>query len=222
MRTGKKIVVTGEVTCDENNSHQEFISSEFIYDTGVSKPTLLLHSCCGPCSAPVIEALIHSHAITVYFYNPNITDREEYEKRALSQKKYIEQINCKIDRPDTVAFIEGQYEPENFLNEVKGFELEPEGGERCRKCYRMRLEKTAETAKIMGFDCFAATLGVSPHKNYKTISEIGRDLCVKYGIGFIDRDYKKGGGYQRSLELSKKYSLYRQDYCGCEFSKGGR
>ena len=194
----------------------------FIYDTDVKKPALLLHSCCGPCCTSVVEDLIHSYAVTVYFYNPNITDPSEYEKRIESQKKYIEQFNSRLNRPDTLAFIEGAYEPERFFDEVKGFEKEPEGGERCKICFRMRLEKTAETASIMGFDCFAATLSVSPHKSCETIGGLGRDISMRYSVGFIDRDFKKDGGYQRSIELSKQYSLYRQDYCGCEFSKGGK
>ena len=199
-----------------------YAASEFIYDEAVSKPTLLLHSCCGPCSAPVIENLIHSYAVTVYFFNPNITDPAEYNKRFESQKKLIDAYNSEAGRVDNVALIEGKYEPECFFNEVRGLEFEPEGGKRCRKCFMLRLEKTAEIASLGGFECFATTLSVSPHKNYNVISEIGRDLCARYGIGFIDMDFKKNGGYGRSVELSRKYSLYRQNYCGCEFSKGGK
>ena len=207
-------------TYGEGLQNSECVSPGFEYDALIIKPALLLHSCCGPCSAPVIEELAYEFAVTVYFYNPNITDRDEYIKRLESQKKFIDEFNNRISRPDNVCFIEGEYDPESFLCAAIGFEEEPEGGERCRKCFRLRLEKTAETAILRGFDCFATTLSASPYKNYSAISEIGKDICARYGIGFIDRDFKKNGGYQRSLELSKKYSLYRQGYCGCEFSKG--
>jgi len=130
-------------TYGENLQNSEYISPEFGFDTEIEKPALLLHSCCGPCSAPVIEALMTDFSVTVYFYNPNITDRDEYERRLEGQKKLIEGFNNKINRPDNVYLIEGEYEPERFLNEAAGLEAEPEGGERCRKCFRLRLEKTA-------------------------------------------------------------------------------
>lgn len=203
----------------EEKTNIEYTTPEFAYDTEVSKPTLLLHSCCGPCSTSVIEDLIPSYAITIFFYNPNITDRAEYEKRLLSQKKFIEEYNSKSNRHGNIALIEGVYEPDFFLREVKGLEGEPEGGARCRKCFRMRLEKTAEATSMGGYSAFATTLSVSPHKNFRLISETGRDICARYGIGFIDRDFKKADGYLRSVELAKQYGLYRQSYCGCEFSK---
>lgn len=208
---------------DEENiveiSKSEYISPEFEYRTEITKPSLLLHSCCGPCSTSVIDDLIPSYEITVYFYNPNITDRAEYEKRLACQKKFIDDYNGKANRKGSVAFIEGAYEPRLFMDEIKGLESAPEGGARCKKCFRMRMEKAAETASMGGYDSFATTISVSPHKDYRTISEIGRDICARYGVGFIDRDFKKNGGYQRSVELSKAYSLYRQNYCGCQFSK---
>jgi predicted adenine nucleotide alpha hydrolase (AANH) superfamily ATPase len=206
---------------EEKNLNQEYVS-ELIYHTDLSKPALLLHSCCGPCSTSVILDLIHAYRITVFFYNPNITDYAEYQKRVESQKKFIDEYNNEASRVDIVTFLEGEYAPEHFLDAIKGFEEEPEGGCRCKNCFALRLEKTAGTAALSGFDCFATTLSVSPHKNYNVISEIGHDLCTRYGMGFIDKDYKKNGGYQRSIELSKKYALYRQNYCGCEFSKGGK
>ncbi|MCL1809315.1 MAG: epoxyqueuosine reductase QueH [Clostridiales bacterium] len=186
----------------------------------VNETTLLLHSCCGPCSTSVIEALERSYAITVHYYNPNITSGEEYEKRLENQGKLINGYNGRAEKPGNIALIEGEYEPERFYDEIKGFEKEREGGERCRVCIRMRLERTAQLASREGFGCFASTLSVSPHKNYDMISQAGRELSLLYGVEFIDRDHKKGGGYQRSLELSKEYSLYRQGYCGCEFSIG--
>jgi predicted adenine nucleotide alpha hydrolase (AANH) superfamily ATPase len=218
MTKGEKTKISGAAACEESNLNQEYVSEQ-IYHTDLRKPALLLHSCCGPCSTSVIFDLIHSYTITIYFYNPNITDYVEYQKRVGSQKKFIEEYNNQVDKVDTIAFIEGQYEPERFFDETKALHEEHEGGERCRKCFLMRLDKTAATAKLGGFECFATTLSVSPHKNYNVLSEIGHDLCTRYGIGFIDKDYKKNGGYQKSIELSKLYSLYRQSYCGCEFSK---
>jgi len=207
---------------DKNISEREYVSPEFKYDTEIIKPSLLLHSCCGPCSAAVIEELIRAYTVTVFFYNPNITDRGEYEKRLAGQKKFIDEYNNKANRPDNVAFIEGEYEPERFLCEVRGLERLPEGGDRCAKCFHLRLEKTAETASLRGFDCFTTTLTVSPHKNHITINEIGRDICARYGIGFLSEDHKQKDGYKRSVELSKEYSLYRQNYCGCDFSKAAK
>ena len=220
MTADKKSKVSESVTYGEQSVNQEYVMPDFIYDTDLSKPALLLHSCCGPCSTAVVEELIRDYKITVYFYNPNITDEAEYKKRLESQMKFIDEYNGKISRIDTIEFIEGVYEPGYFLDEVRGLEHEPEGGERCVKCFRLRLEKTAGMARLGGYDFFAAALSVSPHKNYRAISEAGRDLSLRYGVGFIDRDYKKNGGYERSIELSKLYSLYRQNYCGCKFSKG--
>jgi len=184
----------------------------------LEKPALLLHSCCGPCSTSVVSDLIHSYKITIFFYNPNITDKIEYNKRLESQKKFIEDYNNRVDCVDIIEFIEGDYEPKQFAKVILGLENEPEGGQRCKKCFFMRLEKTAATVVLAGFECFATTLSVSPHKNYNVLSETGHDLSARYGIGFIDKDYKKNGGYQRSIELSREYGLYRQGYCGCEFS----
>ena len=204
--------------CEEELSGQ--CIADHTYDLNTSKPALLLHSCCGPCSTAVVCDLIHSYSITVYFYNPNITDHEEYQKRMESQKRFIEEYNDSLRKVDNVGFIEGPYEPQSFYDEVKGFEGEPECGERCRKCFYMRLDKTAGAAKLGGFDCFATTLSVSPYKNHGVLSEIIQDLCLRYKIGAVDKDYGQNSGYQRSVELSRKYFLYRQNYCGCGFSKG--
>lgn len=184
----------------------------------LAKPALLLHSCCGPCSTTVIERLNDKYAITVYFYNPNITDKEEYEKRKAAQIEFIEKYNRRNTAKDKIAFIEGPYEPKVFCNAVKGLEQEPEGGKRCSVCFRLRLEKTAEIASISGYDCFAATLTVSPHKNFDVINKIGMQLGMRYSLSYVGEDFKKHAGYQRSVELSKEYGLYRQRYCGCEFS----
>jgi len=200
--------------CSEDNLTKEY-TTESIYNTNKDKPVLLLHSCCGPCSTSVVFDLINSYKITIYFYNPNITDSIEYKKRLDSQKKFVDEYNDSTQKVDTISFIEGKYGPEHFLEEVKELKDEPEGGIRCRKCFVMRLDKSAETAMLDGFDCFATTLSVSPYKNYDVLSEIGHDLGVRYGVGFIDKDYKKNNGYQRSIELSKEFGLYRQNYCGC-------
>jgi len=208
----------GVPACEESEIEQKYLSND-TFNTDLRKPSLLLHSCCGPCSTSVVFDLIHEYSITIYFYNPNITDLQEYKRRLESQKHFVDEYNIQPDKVDVIEFFEGQYEPQYFLTEVKGLENEPEGGRRCKKCFAIRLDKVAVAAKLGGFDCFATTLSVSPHKNHSVISEVGHDLCARYGIGFTDKDYKKNGGYQRSTELAKKYSLYRQNYCGCEFSK---
>jgi len=185
----------------------------------VQKPALLLHSCCGPCSTSVIEQLSGEYAVTVFFYNPCITEEDEYVRRRSAQREFIEKYNEKHPSQDPVGFIEGRYQPISFLRLVEGYEDAPEGGERCGLCFRQRLEKTAETGRLHGFDYFTTTLTVSPHKNQRKISEIGREIGSRYGISFLDRDFKKKDGFKRSIELSKEYGLYRQNYCGCRFSK---
>lgn len=185
----------------------------------VMKPALLLHSCCGPCSTSVIERLSPDYDLTVFFYNPCITDPEEYEKRKASQIAFIEQYNQRQAGLGKICFIEGEYEPERYLEAVSGYSNEPEGGARCTICFRQRLEKTASMAKCRGFGLFTTTLTVSPHKNYPLIASIGKELAEKYGVQFLDMDFKKKAGFQRSIQLSKEYGLYRQNYCGCEYSK---
>lgn len=185
----------------------------------VMKPALLLHSCCGPCSTSVIERLAPDYDVTVFFYNPCITDPEEYEKRKASQIAFIEQFNQRQAGLSRICFIEGEYEPERYFEAVSGYSNEPEGGARCAICFRQRLEKTAAEAKRRGFGLFTTTLTVSPHKNYPLIASIGRELAEKYGVQFLDMDFKKKAGFQRSIQLSKEYGLYRQSYCGCEYSK---
>lgn len=183
------------------------------------KPGLLLHSCCGPCSTAVVERLVDEFDLTVFFYNPCITDQEEYRKRRDAQISFINQFNEEHMGTARIGLIEGDYCPGAFFEAAKGLEDEPEGGARCTVCFRQRLEKAAETASIRGLDHFGTTLTVSPHKNYEKISEIGRELALVYGLSFLDRDFKKKDGYARSIKLSKKYDLYRQNYCGCEYSK---
>ena len=178
-----------------------------------SKKTMLLHACCGPCSSACLERLSPDHDVTVFYFNPNITDGKEYRLREEELKRFLAEW-----RPD-IGFEAGRYDPQEYYTCVKGLEQEPEGGERCRACFLLRLEETAKTAKEQGFDCFDTTLTVSPYKNYGVIAEIGRALAEKYGVEYAAGNYKKKDGYHRSIELSRQYGLYRQDYCGCEFSK---
>ncbi len=185
----------------------------------MEKEKLLLHSCCGPCSTAVIEQLMDEYEVTIFFYNPNITDREEYEKRKQTQLFFLQQYNEQKPGREQVHFIEGDYEPNLFYQTVEGFESEPEGGERCTHCFRLRLEKSAQIARMQSFHLFTTTLSVSPHKNYRLICQLAEELEKKYGVLFLAKDFKKKAGFQRSVALSKEYALYRQNYCGCEFSK---
>jgi len=178
-------------------------------------PTLLLHSCCAPCSSYVIEYLSQYFHLTVFYYNPNISELEEYEKRVEEQKRLISEFPAKYK----VDFLEGTYDNENYNKIVSGFEDCKEGGERCFLCYEMRLRETAKVAKKDGFDYFTTTLSISPLKNGAKLNEIGHKLEIEYGIEYLLSDFKKKEGYKRSIELSKEYHLYRQNYCGCKFSK---
>lgn len=205
-------VTAGEM---ENESAFHFNANR---EESLMKPALLLHSCCGPCSTAVIERLVRTYKITVFFYNPNISDRAEYGRRRDAQNDFIEQYNRNVNAPDTLLFMEGAYEPGLFEKAVRGKESLPEGGARCDVCFRLRLEKTAETAVLAGFDFFATTLSVSPHKNYETIARIGMELGLRYRICFLAEDFKKQDGFRRSVELSKQYGLYRQTGCGCRFA----
>jgi len=178
-------------------------------------PSLLLHSCCGPCSSYVLEYLSKYFNITVYYYNPNMDTEDEFIKRLNEQIKVIN----KLPSINKIKLIEGKYTPEYYLNYIKGLENELEGGNRCHKCYNLRLEETAKLAKELNFDYFCTTLTVSPYKNAKVINELGKNLENKYNISYLYSDFKKKEGYKRSIELSKEYDLYRQDYCGCVFSR---
>lgn len=178
-------------------------------------PTLLLHSCCAPCSSYVILYLSQYFKITVFFYNPNIMPDFEYKRRLEEQKRLLKMVTTK----NPIDFIEGEYEPNVFLTEIKGLENEPEGSDRCFRCYRMRLEQTAKYAKDYNYDYFTTTLTVSPYKKADKINEIGKYLSEKYNVKYLFSDFKKRNGYKQSIELSKQYNLYRQDYCGCAFSK---
>lgn len=177
-------------------------------------PHLMLHSCCGPCSTYVLEYLSSYFRITVFYYNPNIFPREEYEHRLAEEKRFVHQFHGLYP----IDLIDGDYDPAAFDVLSKGMEREPEGGARCPVCYRFRLERTAALAREMNCDWFCTTLSVSPYKNARSINRIGLELEQKYGVRFLPSDFKKRNGYKRSIELSHEYALYRQDYCGCRFS----
>ena len=177
------------------------------------KPTLLLHSCCAPCSSAVLERISKYFSITILFYNPNITDYEEYLKRKEELNRLIKDVNYQIEIMDC------DYDKEKFIEMALGLEDKKEGDIRCYKCYKLRLEKTAMIAKENNFDYFTTTLSISPYKNSKWLNEIGEELANKYNINYLYADFKKKNGYKRSIELSNIYHLYRQDYCGCIYSK---
>lgn len=178
-------------------------------------PTLLLHSCCAPCSSYVLEYLSKYFEITIFYFNPNITEKEEYLKRVAEQKRLIKELNAL----NSIHFLEGNYDPDIFFEMAKGLEEEPEGGTRCIKCYYKRLEETAKVAKEKNYDYFTTTLTVSPYKKSEKLNKIGANLEEQYHISYLRSDFKKKNGYKRSIELSKVYGLYRQDYCGCIYSK---
>ncbi len=178
------------------------------------KPKLLLHSCCAPCSSTVIELLKEYFQITVFYYNPNITEDEEYHKRYEEMLEYIEK------RKYEISVEEGKYNPkEDFFEKIKGLENKKEGGERFYKCYHLRMKETAEKAKAEGYDYFTTALSISPMKNSAWINEIAENLEKEYGVKYLYGDFKKKGRYVESIQISKDYNLYRQDYCGCIFSK---
>ena len=176
--------------------------------------TLLLHACCAPCSSTVLERLGNFFRISILYYNPNITDKNEYEKRLEEIKKFTSSFNTKYP----IEVIPGRYEPKEFFDMARGLEGEPERGKRCYKCYELRLRETAKIAKEKGFDYFTTTLSLSPYKDAKWINEIGEELEKELEVNFLYSDFKKKNGYKRSIELSNEFNLYRQDYCGCVYS----
>ncbi len=183
---------------------------------------LFLHSCCAPCSSYVLEYLRPFFRITVFYYNPNISEEEEYQKRVQEQKRLIREYNKKMEEGYPIEVIEGDYDKALFFQSVKGLERCKEGGERCFACYELRLRETARRARELHMDFFTTTLTISPHKNAAKLNEIGERLEAEYDIPFLPSDFKKKDGYKRSIELSREYGLYRQDYCGCVFSKQER
>lgn len=179
------------------------------------KPSLLLHSCCAPCSSYVLEYLAPYFTICDFYYNPNISPKQEYEDRKEELVRLIDEMGLSTQ----VTFLEGAYQPEEFFAMAKGLEDLPEGGERCFRCYEMRLRESAKIAKEQGAEYFATTLTISPLKNAQKLNEIGERLAEEYGVKYLPSDFKKKNGYKRSVELSAQYELYRQNYCGCVFSK---
>lgn len=179
------------------------------------KPNLLLHCCCAPCSSYVFEYLAPYFNITAFFYNPNISYSDEYELRLRELRRLI----CEMSDLPKINLIAENYDPDSFLRVSRGFESLPEGSFRCFKCYRLRLLQTARVAQNLNFNYFSTTLTVSPYKNAEKINELGRELSSEVGVKYLFSDFKKNNGYKRSIELSRKHNLYRQNYCGCEFSK---
>lgn len=179
-------------------------------------PTLLLHSCCAPCSSYVLKYLSDFFIITLVYYNPNIFPEEEYRKRVLEQERLINELPVK----NPITFVEAKYDPQTFFEKVKGLEQEPEGGARCTVCYEMRMREAAIYAKEGGFDYFTTTLSISPLKNAQKINDIGLALEKEYGVKHLPSDFKKKEGYKQSVQLSAEYNLYRQNFCGCVYSKG--
>lgn len=196
-------------------------------------PKLLLHACCAPCSSYCLEYLRQYFDVTVFFYNPNITSDAEYQKRVEEEKRLIAEYNRQVDEGSfdqmhsdenarKISIIEGTYEPKEFYEAVKGYEDCKEGGERCRKCFELRLRESARVAKEQGFEYMTTTLTISPLKNADVLNEVGEEAAAKAGIAFLPSDFKKKAGYKRSIELSRIFDLYRQDFCGCSFSKAQR
>ncbi|MDR2487138.1 MAG: epoxyqueuosine reductase QueH [Clostridiales Family XIII bacterium] len=187
----------------------------------LQRPAILVHTCCGPCSTAVCERLLRRFDVTLYFYNPNITDEREYRRRLDSQRFFVEQYNARQDAPGQLQLVEGEYRPRAFLDVAKGLEHEPEGGQRCQRCFELRIGQTADYALLHGFGTFTTTLSVSPHKDYAAITRIGNAAALRCGLSFLGEDFKKHDGYRRSVALSKEYGLYRQQFCGCEFAMRG-
>lgn len=181
------------------------------------RPALLLHACCAPCSSYCLISLYRYFRICVFYYNPNITVKEEYEKRVLEVKRLIREVNEEYGTD--ITFTEGGYDPDRFYKMAEGLEHVPEGGARCFGCYRLRLEEAAKEAVAGGYDYFTTTLSISPLKNAAKLNEIGEELASACGVAYLPSDFKKKDGYKQSIELSRKYNLYRQNYCGCEFSR---
>ena len=190
---------------------------EVLKTLGPQRPKLLLHACCGPCSSAVLEKLCRYFEITVLYYNPNTWPAEEYYRRGEELKKFVAQAH-----PLGVTVIEDHYDPQEFYTAVKGLENEPEKGARCTVCYRLRLEQAARYAADHGFDWYCTTLSISPMKDPVRLNELGTELGRQYGVPFLPSEFRKKDGYKRSLQLSAEYGLYRQDYCGCEFSAKAR
>ena len=183
--------------------------------SGEDKPKLLLHSCCGPCSSAILERIEEYFDIDVFYYNPNIDSEEEFYRRSDEQIKLVEDLGFK----EKISVKVIKYDHQEFLDYIKGFEKYKEGGARCFKCYRQRMEKAAEFASINNYDYFTTTLSISPHKDSQILNRLGNFLSKKYNVRYLFSDFKKKNGFKRSVELTYEFNMYRQDYCGCEFSR---
>ncbi|MBO5999780.1 MAG: epoxyqueuosine reductase QueH [Lachnospiraceae bacterium] len=212
------------------NFAKEFEAAAGQADRAERAPSLLLHACCAPCSSRCLELLREHFDVTVYYYNPNITIPDEYEHRKAEEIRLIEALNRQVEtgsfsgmqstgKARRISVLEAPYEPDAYLDAVRGLEDVPEGGKRCEKCFALRLSKTAQTAAENGFDYFTTTLTISPLKNAAVLNEIGETAGEQYGVSFLPSDFKKKDGYKRSVELSSMFGLYRQNYCGCVFSR---
>ncbi len=197
---------------DIKRNYQKEMEAEIAALNG-RRPTLLLHSCCGPCSSAVLERLCRHFQVTLLYYNPNIEPEEEYLHRLSEQKRLLSLL------PEAIGFLSCDYDHAAFAAFAPALADEPEGGKRCLQCFALRLEHTAREAKARGFEYFTTTLSVSPHKNAENINCIGQGMGEKYGVRYLTADFKKKNGYLRSLQLSREYGLYRQDYCGCLYSR---
>lgn len=206
----------------------EALTAEFEKEGRI--PSLLLHVCCAPCSSTCLELLREHFDVTVYYYNPNITVEEEYRHRKQEELRLIDELNRQVREQDfdgmhstgkarLIRVLEAPYDPAEYLALVKGLEDVPEGGARCRKCFELRLGKTAEAAREHGFDYITTTLTISPLKNAAVLNDVCEKAAADYGVGFLPSDFKKKEGYKRSVELSERFGLYRQNYCGCVFSR---
>lgn len=217
MKEPNQLSQLSQSTLNKHNNQNYQIALEKLLgelERSGERPKLLLQACCAPCSSYVLEYIAGYFDLTVLYYNPNITPEAEYRKR-LSE---LERLLGTADFAAEVKMLPCEYNSDEFFKAVKGMEQLAEGGERCSVCYRLRLEKTACLAAMNGFDYFATTLSVSPYKNSRKLADISMELSEKYGVRWLPNDFKKRGGYQRSIELSKQYGLYRQNYCGCVFS----
>lgn len=207
----------------ERNYQRELDSIIKSVTENKARPRLLLHACCAPCSSYCLEYLSEYFDITVLFYNPNLYPETEYVKRAKEEERLIETMNSKADdESEKIKLVVADFDSNEFYDKVKGLESCREGGDRCRECFTLRLEKAARYAAENGFDFFTTTLTISPLKNAKLLNEIGESAGEKFGVKHLPSDFKKKGGYQRSIVLSREYELYRQNYCGCVFSQRDR
>ncbi len=215
------LVIIGEFM-NKRNYQKELEKKLEELQSGGGVPTLFLHSCCAPCSSYVLEYLSRYFEITVFYYNPNIYPPSEYEERTSEQERLIREFNGEWENEadrHPIHFVAGTYVPDDFYAAAKGLEQEPEGGARCTECFKLRLSEAAREAKAGGFDFFTTTLTISPLKDAERLNRIGEEMGKEYGVEFLPSDFKKKNGYKRSTELSREHALYRQNYCGCVFSK---